>query len=87
MLNKILIYKVHVQQILTSCKSLLLEQKFSALPLRCEAGDGPHFDLNASVELFVPHVPHSLDWCCYCFVLKNVILKMLVNIFCTACIY
>lgn len=50
----------------------LLEQEFSALPLRCKAGDGPHFDLNASVELLVPHVPYSLDWCGYCFVLQIV---------------
>lgn len=50
----------------------LLEQEFSALPLWCKAGDGPHFDLNASVELLVPHVPYSLDWCGYCFVLPVV---------------
>lgn len=49
----------------------LLEQEFSALPLRCKASDGPHFDLNTCVELFVPHVPHSLDWCSNCFVLQN----------------
>lgn len=50
----------------------LLEQELSALPLWCKAGDGPHFDLNTSVELLVPHVPHSLDWCGYCFVLQVV---------------
>lgn len=50
----------------------LLEQEFSALPLWCKASDGPHFDLNASVELLVPHVPYSLDWCGYCFVLQIV---------------
>lgn len=48
----------------------LLKQEFSALPLWCKAGDGPDFDLDASVELFVPHVPDSLNWCGYCFVLQ-----------------
>lgn len=50
----------------------LLEQNFSALSLRGKASDGPHFDLNAGVELLVPHVPHSLDWCSYCFVLQMI---------------
>ncbi len=50
----------------------LLEQEFSALPLWRKAGNGPHFDLDASVELLVPHVPNSLDWCGYCFVLQIV---------------
>jgi hypothetical protein len=49
----------------------LLQQEFSALPLGGKAGDGPHFDLYACVELLVPHVPDSLDWCRYCFVLKE----------------
>lgn len=60
----------------------LLEQEFSALPLWCKAGDGPHFDLNASVELLVPHVPYSLDWCGYCFVLpvvRRVVLLMQIT--------
>lgn len=48
-----------------------LEEQLSALPLRREAGDGPHFDLNAGVELLVPHVPHSLDGRGYCFVLQG----------------
>ena len=49
----------------------LLQQEFSALPLGGEAGDGPHFDLDARVELLVPHVPDSLDRCGYCFVLQE----------------
>lgn len=39
----------------------LLEEQFGALPLGGEAGDGPHLDLDAGVELLVPHVPHALD--------------------------
>ena len=49
----------------------LLEQELRALPLRCEASNGPHFDLNACVELLVPHVPHSLDRGGDCFILQN----------------
>ena len=40
----------------------LLEVHLRALALGGEAGDGPHLDLNARVELLVPHVPHALDW-------------------------
>lgn len=32
-----------------------------ALALGCEAGDGPHLDLDACVELLVSHVPYALD--------------------------
>lgn len=39
----------------------LLQVNFSALALGCEAGDGPHLDLDAGVELLVSHVPHTLD--------------------------
>lgn len=39
----------------------LLEMDFGALALGCEAGDGPHLDLNARVELLVSHVPNPLD--------------------------
>lgn len=59
-------------------RSHLLEQEFSALSLWGKAGDGPHFDLNASVELLVPHVPYSLDRCGYCFVLKIVMTAALL---------
>lgn len=34
---------------------------FCALALGCKAGDGPHLDLDACVELLVSHVPHTLD--------------------------
>lgn len=68
----------HERHALYACHSL--EQEFSALPLRCKAGDGPHFDLNAGVELLVPHVPYSLDWCGYCFVLQNVEIAALLVI-------
>ena len=32
----------------------------SDIALRCKAGDGPHADLNAVVELLASHVPHAL---------------------------
>lgn len=41
----------------------VLEHLLATLFLRGEAGDGPHFDLDAVVELFAPHVPHSLVGC------------------------
>ena len=47
----------------------LLEEQLGALPLRSEAGDGPHLDLDSRVELLVPHVPHALDRGRYCFIL------------------
>lgn len=50
----------------------LLEQELGTLSLWCKAGDGPHFNLNARMELFVSHVPYSLDRCGYCFVLQIV---------------
>lgn len=59
----------------------LLEQEFSALSLWCKACDGPHFDLNASVELLVPHVPDSLDRCGYCFVLKIIMKTVFLDYF------
>lgn len=34
---------------------------FGALALGGEACDGPHLDLDARVELLVPHVPDALD--------------------------
>lgn len=43
---------------------------FGALALGCEAGDGPHLDLDACVELLVSHVPHTLDRGGNCFVLQ-----------------
>lgn len=51
-------------------KPHLLEQELRTLPLWSKAGDGPNFDLDAGVELLVPHVPHALDRCGYCFVLQ-----------------
>ena len=59
------------EQVLCVAPGGLLQQEFSALPLGGKAGDGPHFDLYARVELLVPHVPDSLDWCSYCFVLQE----------------
>lgn len=38
----------------------LLQHFFSALFLRGEAGNCPHFDLNAVIKLLPSHVPHSL---------------------------
>lgn len=38
----------------------LLEHLLSALFLGGKAGNSPHFDLNAIIELLPPHVPHSL---------------------------
>ena len=39
----------------------LLQMDFRALALGGEARDGPHLDLDARVELLVPHVPDALD--------------------------
>lgn len=64
----------------------LLEQEFGALPLRCKASDGPHFDLNACVELFVPHVPHSLDRRGDCLVLQNRAAASLMWTSCEVCV-
>lgn len=52
-------------------RNTLLQYFFSALPLRGEASDSPHFDLNSCVELFSSHVPHSMAGCCYCPVLEE----------------
>ncbi len=52
-------------------KADLLQKKFCTLPLRGKAGNSPYFDLDPCVELLVPHVPHTLNWGCYCFVLKK----------------
>ena len=41
---------------------------FCTLALGCEAGDGPHLDLDARVELLVSYVPHTLDRGSNCFV-------------------
>ena len=49
----------------------VLEQQFGALPLGGEAGDSPHLDLDAGVELLVPHVPHPLDRSGYGFILTE----------------
>lgn len=39
----------------------LLQMDFCALALGGKARDGPHLDLDARVELLVPHVPDALD--------------------------
>jgi hypothetical protein len=39
----------------------LLKMDFRALALGREAGNSPHLDLDAGVELLVPHVPDTLD--------------------------
>lgn len=70
----------------TSIRLNLLEQEFGALPLGCKASDGPHFDLNACVELFVPHVPHSLDRRGDCFVLQNRAAALLRWTSCEVCV-
>ncbi len=51
------------------CCGVLLEDLFSALSLCGEAGDGPHLDLHAGVELFPSHVPNSMTGCGYSAVL------------------
>lgn len=44
----------------TATPSSLLQHLFSTLLLRGKACDGPHFDLNAVVELLPAHIPHAL---------------------------
>lgn len=48
-----------------------LEQILPTLLLRREAGHGPHFDLDAGVELLASHVPHTLVGCGHRFVLRR----------------
>lgn len=50
---------------------LLLQVHLSALALGCEAGNGPHLDLDARVELLVAHVPDTLYRCGNRFVLQT----------------
>lgn len=47
-----------------------LENVFATLALRGEAGDGPHLDFYAGVELLAPHVPHAVTGRGHCAVLK-----------------
>lgn len=54
-----------------SSHSNLLQHLFSALFLGGKAGNCPHFDFNAVVKLFPPHVPHSLVGSSYGTVLKR----------------
>lgn len=54
-----------------SLSPLLLQVHLSALALGCEAGNGPHLDLDARVELLVAHVPDTLYRCGNRFVLQT----------------
>ena len=53
----------------------LPEWFFTALVLRCKAGNSPYFDLHASVELFASHIPYTLVGDSLCSVLLQLLVR------------